>query len=119
MSGQHTFRLHLLCAASDVDGVNATFAKRIPGEVELVQSDKHPDLWLASGQWTPAQAAQITAACAGLPVRVVRGVALGLVEAGAVVVNKGPAPRNEAQARRTVERAIEDWKAEQASQPLP
>ena len=51
--------------------------------------------------------------------RVVRGVALGLVEAGAVVVDKGPAPRNEAQARRTVERAIEDWKAEQASQPLP
>ena len=123
-------RIHLICAPADAEAVRAALEKTLPGwltwapvgEVDpRTQEIAAVRCWIDSGQWTAEQAAQITAACAGLPVRVVRGVALGLVEAGAVAVDVGdPAPRNEAQARRTVERtierAVEEGEAEQGEQ---
>lgn len=114
-------RIHLLCAPEDMERVRATLEELLPGwlswtpvgkvdtETQVVAA---PRLWIDSGQWTEEEATRLSAACAGLPVRVVRGVALGLVEAGAVVVDKGdPAPRVEAQSRRTIARAVEEWEA--------
>ena len=118
MAGKFDTRLHLLCRPEDLDTVRAALGKSLPGWLSFApvsdEPDSPPRLYIDSGQWTTAQAAQLTAACAGLPVRVVRGVALGLTEEGAVVVDKGgPAPRVEAQARRTIERAVEEWEGEQ------
>lgn len=117
MAGKFDTRLHLLCRPEDLDTVRAALGKSLPGWLSFApvsdEPDSPPRLYIDSGQWTTAQAAQLTAACAGLPVRVVRGVALGLVEQGAVVAGKGdPSPRTEATARRTVERSIEEWEQE-------
>ncbi len=112
-------RLHLLCRPEDLDTVRAKLEKTLPGWLSFApvsdDPESEPRLYIDSGQWTASQAAQIRAACDGLPVRIVRGAALGLVEPGAVVVDKGdPVPRREDTARRTAERAVEEWEAEQA-----
>lgn len=119
-------RIHLLCAPADIAAVRLALEIQFPGwfffvpvgPIDLAtMTIPVPRLWIDSGQWTPAQAAQIQAACAALPVSTVRGVALGLIEEGAVVVDVGdPAPRNEAQARRTIERAVEEWAQDEANQ---
>lgn len=120
-------RLHLICAPADAEAVRAALEKTLPGwlswapvgEVDTeTQAVAAPRLWIDSGQWTEEEATRLSAACAGLPVRVVRGVALGLVEAGAVVVDKGdpdPSPIDESRARRTVERAVKEWETGGAS----
>lgn len=118
-------RLHLLCAPGDLATVRAALDAALPGWLSWSPVGGGPDegpvrCYLDSGQWTPALAAQIASACAPLPVRVVRGVALGIREEGVVVVDKGaPAPRVEAQARRTLERAVEEWHAEQGEPGNP
>ena len=124
MSSKYDHRIHLICAPADAEAVRVALEKSLPGwlswapvgEVDLeAQAILSPRLWIDSGQWTEAQAALLAEACAGLPVRVVRGVALGLLEEGAVVVDKGDAvPAREDSARRTIERAVEEWVAERA-----
>lgn len=114
-------RIHLICAPADAEAVRAALEKTLPGwlswapvgEVDpRTQQIGSVRCYVDSGQWTEGQAAELIAACDGLPVKIVRGPALGLREEGAVVVDKGDAaPRREDTARRTVERAVEEWEA--------
>lgn len=107
--GTFDHRLHLICAPEDASEVSAALEKLLPewlswapvGEVDpLTQQIPEPRCYVDSGQWTEEQAAVLVAACAGLPVNVVRG----------------PALIDEPRARRTIERAVEEWEGEQASQ---
>ena len=127
MDEKYDHRLHLICAPADAEAVRAALEKTLPGwlswapvgEVDpRTQEIASPHCYLDSGQWTAEQAAVLITACAGLPVKVARGPALGLREEGVVVVEKDdpdPSLIDESRARRTVERAIEDWEAESAS----
>lgn len=119
-------RLHMICAPADAEAVRAALEKTLPGwlswapvgEVDpRTQEIPDPRCYIDSGQWTEEQAAVLIEACAGLPVKLVRGVALGLREEGAVVVEKDdpdPALLDEPRARRTVERAVKEWESEKA-----
>lgn len=129
MGAKFDHRLHLICSPEDAPEVGAALEKILPGWLSWApvgEVDPHTQqiaavrCWIDSGQWTVAQAAELIAVCAVLPVKITRGPALGLREEGAVVVDKGdPAPRVEAQARRTIARAVEEWDAEQGEPGEP
>ena len=70
-----------------------------------------PGLYVDSGQWTPEQAARLTEACDGLPVKVWRGVALAYSEPGVVVVDKGGNAGRAGDLRLTMAKATEEFKA--------
>lgn len=106
-------RLHILCRERDAAAIQAACDLALPGEIGLAPSDT-PGLWWTSGQWERERGLEILAALSAIPgLRVCRGPIAGATEAGAMVVDKGsPAPRVEAQARRTLERAVAEWAAE-------
>jgi hypothetical protein len=108
MSKLHTVRLHLLCAAADVDAVRTALEKTLPDWLTFAPVPEEPALYIDSGQWTPEQAAQLVAACDGLPVKVWRGVALAMSEPGIVVVDKGGDVTRTGDLRFTPEKAIEE-----------
>ncbi|MBK9073229.1 MAG: hypothetical protein IPL79_19850 [Myxococcales bacterium] len=110
MSKLHTVRLHLLCAAEDVETVRAALAKSLPDWLTFAPIPDEPGLYVDSGQWTPEQAARLTEACEGLPVKVWRGVALAYSEPGVVVVDKGGDASRQGDLRFTVAKAIEEEK---------
>jgi hypothetical protein len=105
---RHTIRLHLMVREENVGEVS-TALRTILGErvVGLVPQEDHPGLWAASGQWPPDEAAALLAACAGLPVRVTRGVLLGVSE---------EPPDEPGQERVTVREAFEAWSRDEASE---
>lgn len=115
MSKLHTVRLHLLCAAEDVDAVRAALAKTLPDWLTWApvvdDLDEVPTLYIDSGQWTPEQAARLTEACEGLPVKIWRGVALAYSEPGVVVVDKGGSAGRAGDLRLTMAKAAEEFKA--------
>lgn len=118
---KYDHRLHLICAPEDVERVRATLEALLPGWLSWApvgEVDPHTQqiaavrCYLDSGQWTAEQAAVLVAACAGLPVKITRGPALGISEEGVVVIGKDdpkPALLDESRARRTVERAVKEW----------
>ena len=114
MKGIHTTRLHLLCAAEVVAAVRAALEKALPDWLTWApvvdDLDEVPALYIDSGQWTPEQAARLTEACDGLPVKVRRGVALAYSEPGIVVVDKGGNASRQGDLRFTVAKAIEEEK---------
>ncbi len=110
MSKLHTVRLHLLCAAEDVDAVRAALEKALPDWLTFAPVPDGPGLYLDSGQWTPEQAVRLAAACEGLPVKIWRGVALAMTEPGIVVVDKGGDASRQGDLRFTVAKAIEEEK---------
>ena len=115
MKGIHTVRLHLLCAAEDVDAVRAALEKALPDWLTWApvvdDLDEVPALYIDSGQWTPGQAARLTEACEGLPVKIWRGVALAYSEPGVVVVDKGGNAGRAGDLRLTMAKATEEFKA--------
>lgn len=109
---RHTVRLHVLVRETDVGEVSQALRERVGDKaVGLVPQEQAPGLWAASGQWTPEEAAALVDACEGLPVRVVRGALLGVVEGGAVVVDRGQIkPGGDPTAvRLTFAAAVEEW----------
>jgi hypothetical protein len=106
----HTVRLHLLCATEDVETVRAALAKTLPDWLTFAPIPDEPGLYVDSGQWTPEQAARLTEACEGLPVKVWRGVALAYSEPG-VVVDKGGDASRVGDLRLTMAKAAEEFKA--------
>lgn len=114
MSTRHTVRLHLLVREADAGVVSQSIRERVGDRVVGLVEQDVPGLWAASGQWTPEEAAAIQEACAGLPVRVVRGVTLGVVEEGVVVVDRGERrpDGDQTAVRLTVEAAREEWESD-------
>lgn len=110
MKSLHTIRLHLTCTAADVDAVRAALEKALPDWLTFAPIPEESDLYLDSGQWTPEQAARLTEACDGLPVKMWRGVALAMAEPGVVVVDKGGNAGRQGDLRFTVAKAIEEEK---------
>jgi hypothetical protein len=109
---KRTVRLHLLVREADAGVVSQAIRERLEDRlVGLVPQETSPGLWAASGQWTPEEAAALVDACEGLPVRVVRGALLGVVEGGAVVVDRGQIkPGGDPTAvRLTFAAAVEEW----------
>ena len=111
MKGIHTTRLHLLCATEDVETVRAALEKALPDWLTFAPIPDEPGLYVDSGQWTPEQAARLTEACDGLPVKVWRGVALAYSEPGVVVVDKGGNAGRAGDLRLTMAKATEEFKA--------
>lgn len=107
---RYTVRLHIL--ADEAGAAEANSALR--GLAELVPQESPRGLWAASGQWTPEDATTVLETCAGLPVKVVRGVLLGVEEKGVTIVDKAsekPADSRE-DVRLTVRAAKAEWALE-------
>lgn len=117
MKSLHTIRLHLTCTAADVDAVRAALEKALPDWLTFAPIPEESDLYLDSGQWTPEQAARLTEACDGLPVKMWRGVALAMAEPGVVVVDKGGNASRAGDLRLTVAKAVEETKAALVATP--
>lgn len=112
-------RLHILCRERDAAAIQAACDLALPGEIGLAPSDT-PGLWWTSGQWERERGLEILAALSAIPgLKVCRGPVAGAREDGVVVGKGAPAPRVEAQARRTVERAVEEWQGEHGESGNP
>lgn len=115
---RHTYRYHLICAREDAATAQKNLDAALPDWVLLVDLEDEPGLLGASGQWTEAEAAALLRAVEEIPgLKAWRGPALGHVEPGIVVVDKGGDAGRQGDLRFTVDKAIEEAKAALVSTP--